>query len=148
MLKTVGLPKKTKETKEKTERGQDPLFQYINDLSNDKQYLMNKGLFEKEYNAHQTNRFFSYFSDTVMLSNMMNMSYQLPNNLQHDFYYHEVRKRKRWTKWFKSEKSQDIELIKEYYKYNDQKAREALSILSENQLDDIRKKLNKGGLDG
>lgn len=145
MIKTVGLPKKVKEKKEGV---QDPLFQYINDLSNDKKYLMDNGLFEKEYVPHQTNRFFSYFSDTIMLANMMNSAYSLPNRMQHDFYYHEVRKRKRWTKWFKAETSADLELIKEYYKYNDQKAREALSILSEEQLNDIRKKLNKGGLNG
>jgi hypothetical protein len=145
MIKTVGLAKKPKEKKEGV---QDPLFQYINDLSNDKKYLMDNGLFEKEYVPHQTNRFFSYFSDTIMLANMMNSAYSLPNKMQHDFYYHEVRKRKRWTKWFKAETSADLELIKEYYKYNDQKAREALSILSEDQLNDIRKKLNKGGLNG
>lgn len=145
MIKTVGLPKKVKEKKEGV---QDPLFQYINDLSNDKKYLMDNGLFEKEYVPHQTNRFFSYFSDTIMLANMMNTAYSVPNRMQHDFYYHEVRKRKRWTKWFKAETSADLELIKEYYKYNDQKAREALSILSEEQLNDIRKKLNKGGLNG
>lgn len=145
MIKTVGLPKKQKEKKEGV---QDPLFQYINDLSNDKKYLMNNGLLEKEYIPHQTNRFFSYFSDTIMLANMMNTAYSLPNKMQHDFYYHEVRKRKRWTKWFKAETSAALELIKEYYKYNDQKAREALSILSEEQLNDIRKKLNKGGLNG
>ena len=145
MIKTVGLPKKVKQ---KTEGVQDPLFQYINDLSNEKKYLMNNGLFEKEYVPHQTNRFFSYFSDTIMLANMMNTTYSLSNRMQHDFYFHEVRKRKRWTKWFKAETSDDLQLIKEYYKYTDQKAREALSILSEEQLNDIRKKLNKGGIDG
>ena len=145
MIKTVGLPKKVKQ---KTEGVQDPPFQYINDLSNEKKYLMDNGLFEKEYVPHQTNRFFSYFSDTIMLANMMNTTYSLSNRMQHDFYFHEVRKRKRWTKWFKAETSDDLQLIKEYYKYNDQKAREALSILSEEQLNDIRKKLNKGGVDG
>jgi len=145
MIKTKGLPKKIKEKKEGV---QDPLFQYINDLSNDKKYLMDNGLFEKEYIPHQTNRFFSYFSETIMLANMMNSAYSLPNKMQHDFYYHEVRKRKRWTKWFKAETSSDLELIKEFYKYNDQKAREALSILSVDQLNDIKRKLNKGGLNG
>jgi hypothetical protein len=76
----------------------------------------------------------------------MNLYYNLPKVLQHDYLINSIRPRSRYEKWPKAEKSSDIDAIKEYYKYSDAKARSALSILSKGQLAIIKEKLEKGGI--
>ena len=69
----------------------------------------------------------------------------LDKRLQYDFYINTVRARKRFSPWGKKEKVKDLELVKQYYAYSNEKAKQALRILSPTQLDYIRNKLNKGG---
>ena len=102
-------------------------------------------LAEKAYNPFMVNRGLSYFHDTVLMANEMNQNAHLDNRLQFDFFINIVRKKKRFSKWFKPEIVSDVEVVKEYYGYSNQKARQVLTLLTTEQLDLLRKKVYKGG---
>tara|TARA_B100000085_G_C18417651_1_gene461307 strand:- start:614 stop:865 length:252 start_codon:yes stop_codon:yes gene_type:complete len=80
-----------------------------------------------------------------MYANEMNMHQSLDNKLQYDFFINIVRSRKRFSPWDKKEKVNDLEVVKQYYGYSNEKARQALNILTPDQLNYIKNKLNKGG---
>ena len=104
----------------------------------------NPKLAENIYVPFLTNRAFSYFSDTIYFANEMNRGYMLDNKLQFDFYINIVRPKKRFAKWAKSEKTGDVSIIMEYYGYSKQKAITALSVLNEEQIELIKRKVYKG----
>jgi hypothetical protein len=83
--------------------------------------------------------------DTIMYANEMNQYQGLDKKLQYDFFINIVRPRKRFSPWGKKQKVKDLELVKQYYGYSTEKALQALRILSPEQLEIIRDKLNKGG---
>ena len=83
--------------------------------------------------------------DTVMFANEMNRLPNLDKRLQYDFYINTVRSRRRFSPWDKKQKMNDLNVVKQYYGYSNEKARQALNILSPSQLDYIKSKLNKGG---
>ena len=83
--------------------------------------------------------------DTLAYANEMNRYSGLDNKLQYDFFINIVRPRKRFSPWGKKQKIDDLDLVKQYYDYSNEKAKQALRILSPQQLDYIRTKLNKGG---
>ena len=120
-------------------------FEYLNSINYTKQDIMHDDIAEKSYNAFMTNRTLSYFQDTIFFANEMNRHHHLDKKLQFHFLINIVRKRKRFSKWNKKEIEGDLEVIKEYYGYNESRALETLSILSPEQIDIIRKKVNKGG---
>ena len=94
------------------------------------------------------NRALSMNVDTILYVNEMNVNWQLAPLLQYDYYINSLRKKKRWSKWAKATApSSDLELIKEYYNYNEQRAREVLDLLSESEIQNLRLKLSKGGTD-
>jgi hypothetical protein len=117
-------------------------FDYVTSINYSKKDVM---LEEKTYNSFMVNRSLSYFSDTVVLANEMNLHHHLDNRLQYQFLINIVRKRKRFSKWLKPEVENDIELVKEYYGYSNEKARQVMSLLSPSQIETIKKKVNKGG---
>lgn len=100
---------------------------------------------EKGYVPFVINRSLSYFNDTVILANEMNRYHHLDEKLQYHFLLNIVRKRKRFSKWVKPEVENDIEVVKEYYGYSNDKARQVLSLLSPEQITTIKNKVNKGG---
>ena len=100
---------------------------------------------EKGYVPFVINRSLSYFNDTVILANEMNRYHHLDEKLQYHFLLNIVRKRKRFSKWVKPEVENDIEVVKEYYGYSNDKARQVLSLLSPEQITTIKHKVNKGG---
>lgn len=100
---------------------------------------------EKKYPPYIINKCMSHHIDTLMHANAMNESYHLPNRLQYDFYINTLRPRNRFSPWDKKEKLNDLEIVKQYYGYSNEKAKQALRILTETQLDFIRKKLDTGG---
>jgi hypothetical protein len=102
-------------------------------------------LAEKAYNGYMVNRGLSYFNDTVLLANEMNRYHHLDSKLQFDFLINTIRKRKRFSKWLKPEESEAVEAVKEYYGYNDEKARQALTLLSNEQINELRLRVYKGG---
>jgi hypothetical protein len=91
------------------------------------------------------NRGLSYFNDTILMANEMNLNSHLDKKLQYHFLINIVRKRKRFSKWAKPETESDIEAVKEYYGYNNEKARQALTLLSPENINIIKQKVNKGG---
>ena len=99
----------------------------------------------KDYPPYIVNRCLSGNFDTILYANEMNRYPNLDKRLQYDFYINTVRARKRFSPWGKKEKVKDLELVKQYYAYSNEKAKQALRILSPTQLDYIRNKLNKGG---
>ena len=120
-------------------------FEYLNSINHTKQNIMDDDKTEKEYNPFMVNRGLSYFHDTVLMANEMNQNAHLDNRLQFDFFINIVRKKKRFSKWFKPEIVSDVEVVKEYYGYSNQKARQVLTLLTTEQLDLLRKKVYKGG---
>jgi len=124
-------------------------FDYINAISHTKKDLIKTSddpvLTEKEYNAYIINRGLSYFIDTVLYANEMNMRHQVDGKLQFDYLINTIRPKKRFAKWIKKVSEDDLEVVKTYYGYNNEKARQALTILSDDQLITIRRKLEQGG---
>lgn len=125
-------------------------FDYVKSINETKQHMMkgtaNDELAEKDYNPFIVNRALSMFPDTIALANEMNLYNGLDNRLQYDFYINIVRRKKRYAKWPKKINSDDLDLIKEYFDFSTSKAEEALSILTENDITTIRKRLEKGGV--
>ena len=80
-----------------------------------------------------------------MFANEMNRLPHLDKRLQYDFYINTVRSRRRFSPWDKKQKMNDLNVVKQYYGYSNEKARQALNILSPSQLDYIKSKLNRGG---
>ena len=120
------------------------LFPFLNDLYHDKKYIFNEDT-ESEYNSYMINRYMSANLDTAMYAQEMNEKHFLEKKLQHDFYFYAVRPNKRYSKWIKSPKQEDVELLMEYYNYNRQRAEEVLHLHSEDDLEYIRKRTDKGG---
>ena len=100
---------------------------------------------EKSYNGFMINRSLSYFQDTIQFANLMNRYHHLDNKLQYHFLINIIRKRKRFSKWYKPEIESDIEVVKKYYDYSNEKARQALPLLSPVQIKIIRQKVDQGG---
>lgn len=101
---------------------------------------------EKAYSPFVINRCFSYFADTILAAQEMNLRSTLDKRMQYDYYLYSIRKRKRFASWEKAEKPEDLDAIKEYFGFSNAKAREALKVLTEQQIEDIKKSLDKGGL--
>ena len=102
-------------------------------------------LWEKKYPSFIINKCLAPFVDTVLLVNEVNLHNHLDNKLQYDFLLNSLRREKRYAPWMKASKSKNLEYVKEYFGYNNEKARSVLSILNDEQIAYIKKKLNKGG---
>lgn len=100
---------------------------------------------EKLYNPYLVNRGLSYFQDTVLYCNEMNLRHHMDKKLQFDFLLNSIRKNKRFSKWHKAEVDEDTQLISDYYKCNIRKAKEIQSILSTDQLRELKQKMHVGG---
>lgn len=120
-------------------------FEYLNAINFTKQDIMIDDIAEKGYNAFMVNRGLSYFNDTVVIANEMNINAHLDNRLQFDFLINIVRKKKRFSKWTKAQSSGDVEVIKEYYGYSNEKARQVHDLISIDQMEELKKKVYKGG---
>ena len=99
----------------------------------------------KEYPSYIINRCLSGHLDCVLFANEMNRYHFLDKDMQYNFYINILRKRKRFSPWVRKEKVSDLEFVKSYYGYNNEKASQALKILSKEQLDYIKQKLDTGG---
>jgi hypothetical protein len=121
-------------------------FDFLNSINTSKKNLIaeDPGL-EKDYKPFLMNRGLSYFQDTIMYANQMNICRDLDPKLQYDFLISTIRPRKRFSKWFKKEDDSDVEAVKEYYGYSNSQAVQAISILSSDQIKIIKTSLEKGG---
>jgi len=120
-------------------------FEYLNTINYSKEDIMIDDMTEKSYNGFMINRSLSYFPDTVQFANLMNRYHHMDSKLQYHFLINIIRKRKRFSKWMKPETESDIEVVKQYYGYSDEKAHQVLSLLSPEQITIIKQKVNKGG---
>lgn len=120
-------------------------FDYINDITYGKKGIMVDDIAEKEYNAFIINRGLSMYSDTILFANEMNIHHTVDHRLQYDFFINIIRKQKRWSKWIKPQEVTNLELIKEYYGYSNEKAKSVLSLLNNEQLTELKQRIYKGG---
>ena len=100
---------------------------------------------ESKYLPYIINRCLSGHLDAVMFANEMNLNHHLDKKLQYDFLLNTLRSKKRFSPWMKKEEMENLEIVKKYYGYSTEKAKQAVSILSDEQLKSIRKKLDTGG---
>ena len=121
-------------------------FDFINSINYTKENLIVDEWSEKQYNPYIINKGLSYSHDTVIPANEMNSRPHLDKTLQYSFLINIVRPRKRFNKWIKPEMMESLETVKEYYGYNTEKARQVLSILSSEQINTLKEKLKKGGV--
>lgn len=122
----------------------DNPFEFINSISHKKNNLLTDEYSEKNYPGFLVNKGLSLYADTILYANEINRRPWIDNKLAYDYYLNSIRPRKRYSKWFKKTKNEDLELLKEYYKCSESKALEYLNFLSETQLEQLRKRLTKG----
>ena len=120
-------------------------FEFLNAINTTKKDIMIDDITEKAYNAFMVNRSLSYHPDTILLANEMNKYHHLDSKLQFSFFINSVRKKKRFAKWAKPTNPNDVEVVKEYYGYSNEKARQVLTILSKEQIEELRMEVYKGG---
>jgi hypothetical protein len=121
-------------------------FDFINAITYNKNDLMVDDWSEKQYAPYIVNKGLSYGADTVIQANEMNSRPHLDKKLQFQFLINNIRPKKRYNKWIKAEKIESIEVIKQYYGYSTDKARQVLPLLNQSQIDLIKEKLEKGGI--
>ena len=126
------------------------LKDYLNAINHTKEKLMDTEdeEWEKKYPPFIVNKCLSGFQDTLMLVNEINQYHHLDKKLQFDFLLNSIRPRKRFTPWLKAKKLDNLEYVKEFYGYNNEKAKVALTILNDEQIATIKQKINKGGRHG
>ena len=120
-------------------------FEFVSAICDSKENLIVDDISEKSYNPFMVNRSLSYHYDTVLLANEMNQRAFLDKKLQFDFLINTVRKKKRFAKWKKPESSDDLEVVKEYYGYSNEKARQVLPLLNSDQMGQLKQRIYKGG---
>ncbi|MGZ4849776.1 MAG: DNA polymerase clamp loader subunit A [Candidatus Bathyarchaeia archaeon] len=122
-------------------------WRYENSINLKNEYISLDQIGEFKYEPFRTNRAFSNYPDTVIHANDMNINYGLDNRLQYDYLYYSIRKKKRSFKnRGKKNKDDTFSCVQEYYKYSNKKTHETLAVLNEEQIEIIRKKVNKGGI--
>jgi hypothetical protein len=99
----------------------------------------------RSYPPYIVNRCLSGHIDCILFANEMNLNHHLEKDMQYQFYLNSLRKRKRFSPWIKKDKIDDLDIVKQYYGYSNEKASQALRILSKQQLNYIKQKLETGG---
>ena len=122
------------------------LKDWLNSINQTKKNLIDEDpLMEKDYSPYIINRIYSGHLDAIMFANEMNMYNFLPKKLQYDFYLNSLRSKKRFSPWLRKDKIKDLDYVKRYYGYSNEKAQQALKILTKEQLNFIRLKFETGG---
>ena len=119
-------------------------FDVLNSVNHNKKDILDAEN-EKHYPAFMVNRGLSYFRDTVLLANEMNRNHHLDGRLQFDFLRNAIRARKRFSKWAKKAKMDNIDVIKEAYGYSTAKAEAVSDLFTQQDIDNLSQKLSKGG---
>jgi len=123
------------------------LFDFVNSVCYNKKDLFAEApeVAEKIYPPYMVNRALALYPDCLFIANEMNQRAFLDKKLQYDYYLNNIRPMKRYAKWVKKLDNSDLDIVREYYGYNERKAKQALSILSKSQINTIREKMQKGG---
>jgi len=123
------------------------LKDWLNTINSSKKNLIDEDpLLESKYPAFVVNKCMAGHLDAIMFANEMNMNPNIDKKMQYDFYLNTLRSKKRFSPWIRKEELKNIECIKSYYGYSDEKAKQVLPLLTENQLSFIKSKLEIGGL--
>jgi hypothetical protein len=123
------------------------LSDWLNSINYTKQNLIKDSPdLIKSYPAYVINKCLAMHIDTVLYANQMNECYELDHDMQYSFYLNSIRKKKRFSSSIKKSNLDDLEYVKQYYNYSTAKAIQVLNILSKEQLNFIKQKLDKGGL--
>ena len=120
-------------------------FEYLNSINHKKDDIMVDEEAEKGYSQFMVGRGLSYFQDTVLLANEMNIAPGVDNRMHYDFLRNAVRPRKRFSKWMKKTVPAKNEIIKEYYGYSDAKAETVADLISDEDIKQMKAVLSKGG---
>jgi hypothetical protein len=120
-------------------------FDYLNAINTTKKDIMVDDVAEKAYASFMVNRGLSYFPDTILFANEMNVNHHIDHRLQFDFFINIIKKKKRFSKWAKPINIENLELIKEYYGYSNEKAKSVLSLLNGEQINELKLRMYKGG---
>ena len=122
------------------------LKQWLNSINLVKNDLMEEDPDNiRQFSPFIINKCMSGHIDTLMIANEMNLNHGLDKDMQYRFYLNSVRKRKRYSPWLRKDKVKDLDVVKSYYGYSNEKAQQALRILSPEQIDYIKSKLETGG---
>jgi len=125
-------------------------FDFINAINHSKEDLIAKSdnpeLAEKVYEPFIVNRGLSFFADTILYANEMNRLALLDKKPQFAYLLNSIRPRKRYSKWFKQEKIEKLDIVSEYFGYSKSKAKDIINILTDDQIKIIKEKLQKGGM--
>ena len=120
-------------------------FDFVKSVTYTKEDIMHD-LNESEYESFLVNRALSYYQDCLLYANEMNYRFEISTRLQYHYLLNTIRKRKRFAKWQKPLKIDDLKIVMEYYQVSRAKAEEYLNILSNREIEHIRIKMNKGGV--
>jgi len=121
------------------------LKDWLNSINFTKENLMEDASNQKEYAPYIINRCLSGHIDCILFVNEMNLNHSLDKDMQYSFYLNSLRKKKRFSPWLRKDKVTDLECVKQYYDYSNEKASQALKILSKEQIAFIKQRLDIGG---
>ena len=122
------------------------LTDWLNSINFTKENLMKDDeTLKKEYIPYIINKCLSGYIDCILYANEMNLYHSLDKDMQYSFYLNSLRKKKRFSPWLRKEKVTDLECVKQYYGYSNEKASQALKILTKEQINFIKKRLDIGG---
>ena len=122
------------------------LKDWLNSINFTKENLMEDTSEIRNYPSYIINRCLSGHLDCIMFVNEMNRYHNLDKDMQYSFYLNTLRKKKRFSPWLRKEKVTDLQSVKQYYGYSNEKASQALKILSKQQLEFIKQRLDTGGM--
>ena len=120
-------------------------FDFVKSITYTKKDIMHD-LNESEYEPFLINRALAYYQDCILYANEMNRRFEISARLQYHYLLNTIRKRKRFAKWIKPDKIDDLRIVMEYYSVSRKKAEEYLNIISEKEIGVLRRKMNKGGV--
>ena len=122
------------------------LKDWLNSINQTKKNLIDEDpSIEKDYPPYIINRCFSGHLDAILFANEMNMYSFLPKKMQYDFFINILRTKRRFSPWIRKDLVDNLDCVKRYYGYSNEKAKQALKILSKEQLDFIKSKFEIGG---
>jgi hypothetical protein len=121
-------------------------FDFINSINHTKEELIVDDWSEKQYIPYLVNRGLSFGPDTVIAANEMNSRPHIDKKLQYHFLINSIRPKKRYNKWLKATQIESIEVIKQYYGYSTEKARQVITLFDQSTIKNLKQKLEKGGM--
>ena len=122
------------------------LKDWLNSINQTKKNLIDEDpSLEKDYSPYIVNRIYSGHLDSILFANEMNQHHFIPKKMQYDFFLNTLRSKKRFSPWLRKDKIKDLDLVKRYYGYSNEKAKQALRILTTEQLNFIKSKFETGG---